>query len=257
LAVSLRYTIIANNFCPLKWALCNKGNLLDTQEIYEIAFTVVGSVGGAGLIILSLSNWLGKVWASRLMQEDIAKHNLNLAELRSKLNTYETEHHIRFQKIYLEQAEVISELYSKLYDVNVVRERMIVQLKVREIKEEAHREYNHVKEWEMISGIHILNPQEETSVNELKRSLVQLNDFYGRKRLYLSTECCELMNRINSLSSFMASNYNSLAIKNLDGTLMVHPDIKGVWEKSVETIPLLQASLEEQFKSIIGVKFNA
>ncbi|MCK4819463.1 hypothetical protein KA005_27065, partial [bacterium] len=63
---------------------------MSTQEIYEVAFAVVGSVGGAGLIIISLSAWLGKVWANSLMQGDIAKHNLNLAELRSKLTTYET-----------------------------------------------------------------------------------------------------------------------------------------------------------------------
>jgi hypothetical protein len=55
-----------------------------TTEAFQVALSVLLSLGGGGLIVMSLSGWLGKVWANRLMQQDMAKHNRDLEELKSK-----------------------------------------------------------------------------------------------------------------------------------------------------------------------------
>lgn len=55
------------------------------QDILNIALTVIGSIGASSGILFGLSSWLGKVWATRLMDKERHRHDLELAELRSKL----------------------------------------------------------------------------------------------------------------------------------------------------------------------------
>ena len=40
------------------------------KDILEIAAAIMASVGVSGAIIYGLSNWLGKVWANRLLEHD-------------------------------------------------------------------------------------------------------------------------------------------------------------------------------------------
>lgn len=56
------------------------------DDIISIVLTALLSLGGGGLIVLGLSNWLGKVWATRLMQNERQKHAEDLENLRSKLS---------------------------------------------------------------------------------------------------------------------------------------------------------------------------
>jgi len=55
------------------------------EDVAKIVLTIITSVGGGGVIVLGLSGWLGKVWASRLMAADQAKHNRELEKLRADL----------------------------------------------------------------------------------------------------------------------------------------------------------------------------
>ena len=78
---------------------------MSTSSIYEVALAVIGSVGGASLIILALSTWLGKVWANRLMQNEVSKHSEKLESLKSELKKLETEHIVKFTGLHEKQAE--------------------------------------------------------------------------------------------------------------------------------------------------------
>jgi hypothetical protein len=60
-------------------------------DILQIALTFIASLGGGGLIVFGLSNWLGKVWADRLMQSERAKHDRELADYRAKLDREQVE----------------------------------------------------------------------------------------------------------------------------------------------------------------------
>lgn len=53
-----------------------------TDNIYEVAFILLSSVGGAVLIIGALSSWLGKVWADRILESEKAKYARELDSIR-------------------------------------------------------------------------------------------------------------------------------------------------------------------------------
>jgi hypothetical protein len=54
------------------------------QAIIETALAVLAALGGGGVIVFGLSNHLGKLWADRLMQNERASHERNLADLRAE-----------------------------------------------------------------------------------------------------------------------------------------------------------------------------
>ena len=58
---------------------------MNSSEVWSITQAIIVSVGGAGIIIIGLSSWLGKVWANRIMETDRAKYARELELLRSKL----------------------------------------------------------------------------------------------------------------------------------------------------------------------------
>lgn len=55
------------------------------DEYLSIGATIIASLGGSGAIILGLSNYLGKIWASSLMAKEKADHEQKLEQLRIKL----------------------------------------------------------------------------------------------------------------------------------------------------------------------------
>jgi len=55
------------------------------KEIWQTVVAIITATGGAGLIILGLSNWLGKVWANRIMDAEKAKYHNELETLRASL----------------------------------------------------------------------------------------------------------------------------------------------------------------------------
>ncbi|NVJ99411.1 MAG: hypothetical protein HWE25_14760 [Alphaproteobacteria bacterium] len=59
-------------------------------ELFDVVVAVIASLGGASVFIFALSNWLGKVWAARLMEQERAKYGMEIEKLKSEL-TLDTE----------------------------------------------------------------------------------------------------------------------------------------------------------------------
>jgi hypothetical protein len=57
---------------------------MSIAQVFELAAAILTSIGSGGVIVFSLSNWLGKVWADRLMQNEKAKHDKDLEELKAR-----------------------------------------------------------------------------------------------------------------------------------------------------------------------------
>ncbi|WP_022959908.1 hypothetical protein [Spongiibacter tropicus] len=55
------------------------------EQYLGISAAILGSLGGAGVIVVGLSSWLGKVWATRLMDNERHKHERDLEALRASL----------------------------------------------------------------------------------------------------------------------------------------------------------------------------
>ena len=56
------------------------------SDLGEIVLAVLASLGGGGAIVFGMSNWLGKVWADRLMQKERAKYERQLEDLKAGLS---------------------------------------------------------------------------------------------------------------------------------------------------------------------------
>ena len=54
-------------------------------DVVSIAATILAALGGGGALVFSLSSWLGKIWADRLMARETAKYESAIAELQSNL----------------------------------------------------------------------------------------------------------------------------------------------------------------------------
>jgi hypothetical protein len=57
---------------------------MNLNDALKLAAAVITSFGGAGLIVVGLSNWLGKVWANRLMTREQARFNADLERLKNQ-----------------------------------------------------------------------------------------------------------------------------------------------------------------------------
>ncbi|HDZ8982160.1 hypothetical protein ACET6Z_16475 [Aeromonas veronii] len=77
---------------------------MELQTVLEISGAILAALGGGAAIIFGFSSWLGKVWASRLMEREKAEHAHALESLRSKL-THETESY----KVKLKKSEFLFE----------------------------------------------------------------------------------------------------------------------------------------------------
>lgn len=59
---------------------------MDWEEIIKIIFTAIASVGGAGLIIVGISKYLGELFAKKYEQKLIAKFQNEINDYQTKLD---------------------------------------------------------------------------------------------------------------------------------------------------------------------------
>jgi len=56
-----------------------------TRESIDLATAILTSLGGGSLIVLSISSWLGKVWAERVLAGEKHKFTSELEQIRAEL----------------------------------------------------------------------------------------------------------------------------------------------------------------------------
>lgn len=85
---------------------------MEIKELFEISSVIIASIGGGGFMIFSLSNWLGKIWADRLMEKEKAAYAKELESLRNSLTQEIESYKIRLKKsefIFQKEYEATSE----------------------------------------------------------------------------------------------------------------------------------------------------
>lgn len=88
---------------------------MSTEIAFEVAGAVLLSVGGGSVIVFALSNWLGKVWAERLMARETARHSQYLATLHANLQARVAH----FSQTYKQKIELYKEVSNPLIDLIV------------------------------------------------------------------------------------------------------------------------------------------
>jgi hypothetical protein len=142
---------------------------LSVEEAFQVAAAIIASIGGSSVIVAALSTWIGKIWANRLMQRDIARHQEDLERLKSELKRLESEHSVRFARLHERQAEVIASLYEKLYQFNIALHRLLFEYQHREIREDRVQLQEQILEQEQRRIEHEKWLAEEQRRRELER----------------------------------------------------------------------------------------
>ncbi len=65
---------------------------MDFNDIVKIFLIILGSIGGATIVLFSLSSWLGKVWAARILESDRSKFSQEIENLKINHQTYLASH---------------------------------------------------------------------------------------------------------------------------------------------------------------------
>ncbi|QFT55797.1 hypothetical protein [Microbulbifer sp. THAF38] len=87
------------------------------EGIFEVAAAIIASIGASSVIIISLSSWLGKVWANRVLENE--KHQLaeGLEKAKRELDVLK-ERTLRFQNdkiiVYRSAIDIIANLLATI-----------------------------------------------------------------------------------------------------------------------------------------------
>jgi hypothetical protein len=85
---------------------------MELSEMFKLVGAILVSLGGGAAIIFGFSNWLGKVWANRLMEKEKATHARELESLRNQLTQDTESYKVKLKKsefIFQKEYEAVSE----------------------------------------------------------------------------------------------------------------------------------------------------
>jgi hypothetical protein len=88
---------------------------MSLADLLELSAAVLASIGGASLLLFAMSNWLGKVWADRLMRRETAEFSRDLEALKNKFLLDAESHKVKLKKsefLFAKEVEATSALVS-------------------------------------------------------------------------------------------------------------------------------------------------
>lgn len=142
----------------------------------EIVATVLGSLGGAAIIVAALVKWLGQVWADRIAKQTVAKFEQELETTKAR-NALALEEFKRRSEADLKDREQFGGISSKVYQ-NFFENRISTYLRLLEIKND------------YISQMHEDAVTEETERlgDAYYNCYIKLRKVMVEKQLYVSNE---------------------------------------------------------------------
>jgi len=87
---------------------------MNTTDIWSIASAFLVSLGGGAAIVIALSTWLGKLWASRILEQEKSALQRQYAEYQNELNKSLHKHNVAATRIDAQRVEAIRDLYGAL-----------------------------------------------------------------------------------------------------------------------------------------------
>lgn len=84
-------------------------------ELLNISTEILGAIGIWSAIVIGLSSWLGKVWASRIMQVEAQKHRIELEKIKSTLEQMSLNYKHKIE-LYKAASEPLINLLIKIYN---------------------------------------------------------------------------------------------------------------------------------------------
>ena len=94
---------------------------MSIDTIFQVSAAILASVGGAAAIILSLSTWLGKVWANRILEQDKLNYAKELEKLKNQMQYDSERQRLIFATYFQGQFQIYNKLWVSLVEL---QERM-------------------------------------------------------------------------------------------------------------------------------------
>lgn len=90
---------------------------MTVDDVFKIAGAIIASLGGGAIIVAAFANWLGGIWAKRMLQTERAVHAEKLEELKKELDLLKHKDILRhYDKlaIYKEVVFIIAEMLREM-----------------------------------------------------------------------------------------------------------------------------------------------
>lgn len=214
------------------------------DNILKIAGAIIGSVGSASMIIIGLSSWLGKVWATRIYEKERNKHEQELKEFQTKLDTKLAEFNseldrlghqnkLRFTMLHEQRMIIIKELYTKLVDL-----QDYLNIFVRDIKN---------------GGIKTNKQDALINYELLSRAIPDFMNYTNSNRIFFSKEIISNIKEVEAII-MLIMNMNKIIIEKQDWENSDIDKWYEVMERMTKNeIPTFREKLEEEFRTLLGV----
>ena len=89
---------------------------MSLTDALSVAAAVIASLGGGAAIVLALSNWLGKIWANRLMEADKARFARDLKAIEANLTQVAEDRRRKLEGLQRYYQRQIEEFYGPLFN---------------------------------------------------------------------------------------------------------------------------------------------
>lgn len=214
-------------------------------EVFQVAGAIIASVGGSGVILLGLSSWLGKVWASRILENEKRDHAIEIEDFKSRLNKEITvvnsiiDKSVHVTKLqYDKEFLIYLEIWEKLANCVISTKNLYPKFGSTPTDEKELEEFNMKKYDRFVNDF-----------NEFSNTITKYSPFYEEK-LYLGfIELRNICNRQGSL--FNTYNFEvkySVTYALARDTKMDSEERKEVYTKFHEKIDILQSSLQKEIR---------
>lgn len=192
-------------------------------SVAEIVTIVLTSVGAGGVVVSGLVVWLGRVWLNRIHESDRARFAAEIERLKSELHVKALEHQTLFTRYHERRSEVLEELYGRLWYASA----------------------------RIANLVNLMQSADTTDrIEPTQESLAQLEDFFYRKRIFLSEELAVKIDGIIqtirvALARWQRSQRPGWSEKN-------DPWVRADEAMRDEVPPVLR-ELESEFRSLLSV----
>lgn len=90
---------------------------MELSDIFLLSSTVIGSIGGVGVIIIGISSWLSKMLAERILHKARIQHDKEMEKLKSDLLAQKEKSNFAYSMYFKGQFEVYNELWGMLIEL--------------------------------------------------------------------------------------------------------------------------------------------
>lgn len=215
-------------------------------EVIQIATTILIALGGAGGIIFSLSGYLGRIWAERLMGRERHAHERALEELGSDLAARTTreieqfkanlqaaalEHEVRFSKLHEKRAEVLAELYKLLVAAT-------------------WQATNFANPFQFVG-----DPDKQTLYVAAMNGIAEYYRFFDQHRIWLPADLCEPLKVFAEklrTPTIHAGVYAEIEYPTAETRKEMRDAFGKAWNSVQTDIPSLRSAIEVEFRTLLG-----